>query len=332
MSGVNVSEDDSIKDCASGDYHHAPIIGYHRAPLSQKFGAPRQPNLVALTSVIEMLAPYDTPAAFVGLEAFSHIWLSWQFHHNYINKNGHANKASHASKNGHINKVDSSFRAQVRPPRLGGNEKIGVFASRSMYRPSGLGLSVVKLERVEVVEGRVLLIISGADMIDGTPIIDIKPYVAYSDAVDDAESGFAPTAPTLLDVTMTESAHEQFMTLINVEQVNIKQSDNANNKNNDTNSGTENAALLFIDSMNSINLTNSLNSRDGLVHKVQKQLLESDIDSIKALIAQDPRPAYRRTEISTLFVMRYKSVDVSFQLIESGQLQIMAVVEVNETL
>ena len=342
MSGDNVLEDNvleddksegnALKDCTSEGYHHAPIIGYHRAPLSQKFGAPRQPNLVALTSVIEMLAPYNTPAAFVGLEAFSHIWLSWQFHHNNLHKNGHTNKASHANKNDHINKADSSFRAQVRPPRLGGNEKIGVFASRSMYRPSGLGLSVVKLERVQVVEGRVLLIVSGADMIDGTPIIDIKPYVAYSDAVDDAESGFAPTAPTLLDVTMTESAYEQFMTLINVEQVKIKKSDKANNKNNDTNSGTENAALLFIDSMNSINLTNSLNSRDGLVHKVQKQLLVSDIDHIKELIAQDPRPAYRRTEINTAFVMRYKSIDVSFQLLESGQLQIMAVVEVNENL
>ncbi len=146
---------------------------------------------------------------------------------------------------------------------------------------------------------------------------------AYSDAVDGAESGFAPTAPTLLDVTMTESAYEQFMTLINVEQVNIGQSDKANNKNNDTNSGTENAALLFINS------TNSLNSRDGLVHKVQKQLLVSDIDHIKELIAQDPRPAYRRTEINTAFVMRYKSIDVSFQLLESGQLQITTVVEVD---
>lgn len=331
MSSINVSEGEAIEDCELESYHQAPIIGYHRAPLSQKFGAPRQPNLVALTSVIEMLAPYDTPAAFVGLEAFSHIWLSWQFHHNNLHKNGHANKASHASKNGLINKADSSFRAQVRPPRLGGNEKIGVFASRSMYRPSGLGLSVVKLERVEVVEGRVLLIISGADMIDGTPIIDIKPYVAYSDAVDDAESGFAPTAPTLLDVTMTESAHEQIMALINVEQVNIEQVKikKSNNKNNDTNSGTENAALLFINSMNSTNSTNSLSSRDGLVHKVQKQLLVSDIDHIKELIAQDPRPAYRRTEINAAFVMRYKSVDVSFQLLESGQLQITTVVEVD---
>ncbi|MEN2751431.1 tRNA (N6-threonylcarbamoyladenosine(37)-N6)-methyltransferase TrmO [Psychrobacter sp. FBL11] len=306
MSGDNAlegdkSEGNALEDCTSEGYHHAPIIGYHRAPLSQKFGAPRQPNLVALTSVIEMLAPYNTPTAFVGLEAFSHIWLSWQFHHNYLSK------ASHANKNGHINKTQDSFRAQVRPPRLGGNEKIGVFASRSMYRPSGLGLSVVKLERVEVVEGRVLLIIRGADMIDGTPIIDIKPYVAYSDAVIEAKSGFAPTAPALLDVTMTESAYEQFMTLINVEQVKIGQSDKTNHQD----VGTKNATV------------------SSVVCKMQSQLLISDIDSIKALIAQDPRPAYRRTEINAAFVMRYKSVDVSFQLLESGQLQITAIVEVN---
>ncbi|OLF36216.1 MULTISPECIES: tRNA (N6-threonylcarbamoyladenosine(37)-N6)-methyltransferase TrmO [unclassified Psychrobacter] len=290
-----------LESYALESHHHAPIIGYHRAPLSQKFGAPRQPNLVALTSVIEMLAPYDTPAAFVGLEAFSHIWLSWQFHHNYLSK------ASQVNENGHINKADSNFRAQVRPPRLGGNEKIGVFASRSMYRPSGLGLSVVKLERVEVVQGRVLLVISGADMIDGTPIIDIKPYVAYSDAVDDAESGFAPTAPVLLDVTITESAHEQFLTLINVEQVKIGQSDTTNHQD----VGTNNATV------------------SSMVCKIQSQLLISDIDSIKALIAQDPRPAYRRTEINTAFVMRYKTVDVSFQLLKTGQLQITAIVEVD---
>lgn len=310
MSNDNGSENNTSEYCASEACHRAPIIGYHRAPLSQKFGVPRQPNLVALISVIEMLAPYDTPAAFVGLEAFSHIWISWQFHHNYLSK------ASQVNENGHIDKAASSFRAQVRPPRLGGNEKIGVFASRSMYRPSALGLSVVKLERVEVVEGRVLLIISGADMIDSTPIIDIKPYVAYSDAIDGAKSGFAPTAPTLLDVTMTESASEQFVTLVSKDQF-----DKSDYKNNDINSGTENAALFFIETINTI---------DALVHKIQKQLLASDIDVIKALIAQDPRPAYRRMEINTAFVMRYKSVDVSFQLIESGQLQITQMIKVGQ--
>ncbi|WP_413520032.1 tRNA (N6-threonylcarbamoyladenosine(37)-N6)-methyltransferase TrmO [Psychrobacter glacincola] len=268
--------------------HIAPIIGYHHAPLSQKFGAPRQPNLAALTSIIEMIAPYDTPAAFVGLEDFSHIWVSWQFHHNYQHKDKQTNKD------------DSSFRAQVRPPRLGGNQKIGVFASRSMYRPSALGLSVVKLEQIEVVEGRVLLIISGADMIDGTPIIDIKPYVAYSDALLDIKSGFAPAAPHLLEVVITELAYEQFVQII----------DKQHNYNK-----TENAA-------------NEKPTVEGVIYETQKQLLISDFDNIKALIAQDPRPAYRRKEINTLFVMRYKSIDISFQLIYSGELQITAVVEI----
>ncbi|WP_413786804.1 MULTISPECIES: tRNA (N6-threonylcarbamoyladenosine(37)-N6)-methyltransferase TrmO [Psychrobacter] len=285
-------------------YHHAPMIGYHRAPLSQKFGAPRQPNLVALTSIIEMIAPYDSPAAFAGLDAFSHIWISWQFHHNYTNKDTH------------IGKSGTGFRAQVRPPRLGGNQKIGVFASRSMYRPSALGLSVVKLESIEVVEGRVLLIISGADMIDGTPIIDIKPYVAYSDALSNAKSGFAPTAPDLLEIIITESAYEQFMTLVDAGRC------DKNDNDNDNGTETENK-----NNKKAIHAKN--NSVATLIQQMQEQLLISDIETIKALIAQDPRPAYRRAEINTPFVMRYKSVDVSFQLIESGQLQIMAVVKVS---
>ncbi|WP_201615366.1 tRNA (N6-threonylcarbamoyladenosine(37)-N6)-methyltransferase TrmO [Psychrobacter sp. JCM 18902] len=283
-------------------YHHAPMIGYHRAPLSQKFGAPRQPNLVALTSIIEMIAPYDSPAAFAGLDAFSHIWISWQFHHNYTNKDTH------------IGKGGTGFRAQVRPPRLGGNQKIGVFASRSMYRPSALGLSVVKLESIEVCDGRVLLIISGADMIDGTPIIDIKPYVAYSDALSNAKSGFAPTAPDLLEIIITESAYEQFMTLVDAGRCDKNDNDNGTETENKNNK-------------KAIHAKN--NSVATLIQQMQEQLLISDIEIIKALIAQDPRPAYRRAEINTPFVMRYKSVDVSFQLIESGQLQIMAVVKVS---
>ena len=285
-------------------YHHAPMIGYHRAPLSQKFGAPRQPNLVALTSIIEMIAPYDSPAAFAGLDAFSHIWISWQFHHNYTNKDSH------------IGKSGTDFRAQVRPPRLGGNQKIGVFASRSMYRPSALGLSVVKLESIEVCDGRVLLIISGADMIDGTPIIDIKPYVAYSDALSNAKSGFAPTAPDLLEIIITESAYEQFMTLVDAGRC------DKNDNDNDNGTETENK-----NNKKAIHAKN--NSVATLIQQMQEQLLISDIEIIKALIAQDPRPAYRRAEINTPFVMRYKSVDVSFQLIESGQLQITAVVKVS---
>lgn len=269
--------------------HRAPIIGYHRAPLTQKFGAPRQPNLVALTSAIEMIAPYDTPAAFIGLEAFSHIWVSWQFHHNYL------------AKDNRINKTDDHFRPQVRPPRLGGNQKIGVFASRSMYRPSGLGLSVVKLERIEIAEGRVLLFISGADMIDATPIVDIKPYVVYSDAIMYANSGFAPTAPESLAVEITEVAYQQFMHLI----------------------GSRQADKSINDAFNTEPVTVSEH-----IHQIQNQLFVSDMNAIKALIAQDPRPAYRRYDTNTSFVMRYKSVDVSFCLLESGALQITAIVDV----
>ncbi len=266
--------------------HTAPIIGYHRAPLSQKFGAPRQPNLVALPSVIEMIAPYDNPAAFIGLEAFSHIWLSWQFHHNF--------KPKHALNAQDQSSAASTFRAQVRPPRLGGNQKIGVFASRSMYRPSNLGLSVVKLERIEVIENRVLLMISGADMIDGTPIIDIKPYVAYSDAYGDAISGFAPTEPKLLVVKVTDIAQDQFEKMMN--------SDSLDEKATPTLTAT--------------------------IDEVQQQLIAADMDYIKNLIAQDPRPAYRRDELNSSFVMRYKSVDVSFMQITLGELHITLIARV----
>lgn len=154
-----------------------PIIAYHRSPLVQKFGSPRQPNLVDVASVIEFVAPFDTPAAFVGIEKFSHLWVMWQFHHN---------------------KPQENFRPQVRPPRYGGNEKVGVFATRSMYRPSALGLSVVRLSKVEIFNDRIRLHIIGADMIDGTPIVDIKPYLPFADCISEAVSGE-------IDLPMTKS-------------------------------------------------------------------------------------------------------------------------------
>ena len=274
--------------------HSAPIIGYHRAPLSQKFGAPRQPNLVALHSIIEMIAPYDNPAAFIGLEDFSHIWLSWQFHHNYVRKKGQYN-ADPAQQTDELN-VDNKpvFRAQVRPPRLGGNQKIGVFASRSMYRPSNLGLSVVKLERIEIIDGHALLLISGADMIDGTPIIDIKPYVAYSDAHNNAISGFALTMPEPLVIKVSDVAHAQFKQIVN--------NDLLNNKAKSTLATT--------------------------IDRIQQHMIAADIDCIRALIAQDPRPAYRKEELNSHFVMRYKSVDISFTQLILGELQIYSIIKV----
>lgn len=154
-----------------------PIIAYIRSPYREKFGIPRQPNLVQVQSRIEMIAPYNNPLAFDGIAYFSHLWLIWQFHENK-------------------NQQQQQFRPQIRPPRLGGNQKIGVFASRSMYRPAPLGLSVVRFVGIEQDnQGKLFLIVEGADLLDGTPIIDIKPYLAYADSIENAQSGYAQQQP-----------------------------------------------------------------------------------------------------------------------------------------
>lgn len=165
-----------------------PIIGIMRSPYVEKFGIPRQPNLVQVESFIEMLAPYNVMDAFEGIEEFSHLWLIWQFHDN---KNQQ--------------QLDK-FRPQVRPPRLGGNKKIGVFATRSMYRPAPVGLSVVQLKQVKKVGNTVRVYVTGSDLLDGTPILDIKPYIQYSDAVLDAQSGYAQDRPVVKQVRWSEHA------------------------------------------------------------------------------------------------------------------------------
>lgn len=164
-----------------------PIIGIMKSPYKEKFGIPRQPNLVNVESYIEMQPPYNDQLAFEGIEAFSHLWLVWQFHDNK-------------------NQDKTQFRPQVRPPRLGGNQKIGVFATRSMYRPSPIGLSVVQLKEVKKVGKSVRVYVTGSDLLDGTPIIDIKPYIQYSDAVVDAQSGYAQKEPARKKVIWSEEA------------------------------------------------------------------------------------------------------------------------------
>lgn len=167
-----------------------PIIGYMHSPYKEKFGIPRQPNLVQVESYIEMTGPYNDLLAFEGIEEFSHLWLVWQFHDNK-------------------NQQSQQFRPQVRPPRLGGNQKIGVFATRSMYRPSPIGLSVVKLKEVKKVGKSVRVYVSGSDLLDGSPIIDIKPYIQYSDAVIDAQSGYAQDEPSRKSVMWSKDAEQQ---------------------------------------------------------------------------------------------------------------------------
>ena len=145
-------------------------IAYIHTDLPTKFGVPRQCGLVkALKGRIVFAAKYREPEALRGLEDFTHIWLIWQF--------------SHA--------VRDEWSPTVRPPRLGGNIRMGVFATRSPFRPNFLGLSCVRLEKVDLAgrEGPELLV-SGVDLMDGTPIFDIKPYVPYSDSHPEAQGGF----------------------------------------------------------------------------------------------------------------------------------------------
>ncbi|WP_436912830.1 tRNA (N6-threonylcarbamoyladenosine(37)-N6)-methyltransferase TrmO [Acinetobacter schindleri] len=164
-----------------------PVIGIMKSPYKEKFGIPRQPNLVEVEAYIEMQGLYNDLLAFEGIEEFSHLWLLWQFHDNK-------------------NQENSKFRPQVRPPRLGGNQKIGVFATRSMYRPSPIGLSVVKLKEVKKVGKTVRVYVTGSDLLDGTPIVDIKPYIHYSDAVMEAQSGYAQEEPVRKYVVWSEQA------------------------------------------------------------------------------------------------------------------------------
>ena len=181
-----------------------PIIGYMNSPYREKFGIPRQPNLVQVESYIEMEVPFNDPLAFEGIEEFSHLWLIWQFHDN---KNQHD---------------QAKFRPQVRPPRLGGNKKIGVFATRSMYRPAPIGLSVVQFKKIQKVGKSVRLYVMGSDLLNGTPIIDIKPYIHYSDALTEAQSGYAQNEPVRKTVRWSIEAEGQKQTLLMKQHIDLQ--------------------------------------------------------------------------------------------------------------
>ena len=150
-------------------------IGHIKSDFSEKFGIPRQSGLVnELKAQIVFEDEFNDINAFKGLEGFSHIWLIWKF-----------------SKS-----VKEKWSPQVRPPRLGGNKYMGVFATRSPFRPNPIGLSCVKLEGIEKTkEQGVILHIAGADLLDGTPIFDVKPYIPYADSYPYALGGFTDETP-----------------------------------------------------------------------------------------------------------------------------------------
>jgi tRNA-Thr(GGU) m(6)t(6)A37 methyltransferase TsaA len=144
-------------------------IAYIHSPFPEKFGIPRQSGLADTRAEIVLESEYASAEAVRGLEGYNYIWIIWQFSAN-------AGKPWHPT---------------VRPPRLGGNTRVGVFATRSPFRPNPLGLSSVHLDAVSCDNGKVTLHVSGADLMDGTPIVDIKPYLPYADCVEGAKGGFA---------------------------------------------------------------------------------------------------------------------------------------------
>ena len=144
------------------------IIGRIYTEFPDKFGLPRQSGLAPIRGRIVFDPPYNSPDAFRGIERFSHIWLLWRF-----------------------DGFEGAFSPTVRPPRLGGNARVGVFATRSPNRPNPIGMSVLRLVQVEYTDEGVVLAVEGVDMMSGTAVYDVKPYLAYADSVPSAEGGFA---------------------------------------------------------------------------------------------------------------------------------------------
>jgi len=164
-------------------------IAYIETCYGEKFGVPRQSGLVDEAWGKLVFEPgYRDVEALRGLESFSHLWLVFIFHQT----------------------MRDDWKPTVRPPRLGGNEKVGVFASRSPFRPNPIGLSCVKLESIDIShKDAPILHLRGVDLVTGTPILDIKPYIPYSDSLPDAHGGFAHDAPVRMSVHWQEGIGEQ---------------------------------------------------------------------------------------------------------------------------
>ena len=207
-------------------------VGRVHSPYREKFAIPRQPGLVsAAQSHIDLLGDCNREEILRGIEGFSHVWLSFVFHE----------------------AIKDDWKPMVRPPRLGGNKKVGVFASRSPFRPNPMGLSVVKLEGISEHKysgqaNQWRLHFSGGDLLHGTPILDIKPYIPYADALPDASGGFAGAAPDdqiavefhpelLIALEAAEQQHPSFALLI--KQVLAQQPEPAYHKPSDREYGVQ---------------------------------------------------------------------------------------------
>ena len=168
-------------------------IGRVVSPFDGKFGAPRQPGLVpSATGTIRFFPPWNQPEAFRGLEGFSHLWILFL-----------ADRIP----------ADKPPSITVRPPRLGGNTRLGVFATRSLFRPNPIGLSLVELRAIRVENGLASLEVGGLDLADGTPVLDVKPYLPYVESRPEATGGFASEPPEPVTVALASQA-EAFLDAI----------------------------------------------------------------------------------------------------------------------
>lgn len=166
-------------------------IGFIRSPYKEKFGIPRQSSLAdAARAELVLVPPYDQPDAVRELGSFSHVWIQFVFHQT----------------------VARGWTPLVRPPRLGGNTRVGVFASRSTHRPNPIGLSLVELIEVDTRHG-VRLVLAGADLMDGTPVLDVKPYLPFVESRPAARSGFVDGPPPQLAVDWSEQARRDLAAL-----------------------------------------------------------------------------------------------------------------------
>ncbi|ADO49782.1 tRNA (N6-threonylcarbamoyladenosine(37)-N6)-methyltransferase TrmO [[Enterobacter] lignolyticus] len=149
-------------------------IGVIRSPYKEKFAVPRQPGLVkSCGGELHLIPPYNQPDAVRGLEAFSHLWVLFIFHQT----------------------MEGGWRPTVRPPRLGGNARMGVFATRSTFRPNPIGMSLVELKGIRCQKESVVLELGSLDLVDGTPVVDIKPYLPFAEALPEAKASYAQLAP-----------------------------------------------------------------------------------------------------------------------------------------
>ncbi|MEK9496654.1 tRNA (N6-threonylcarbamoyladenosine(37)-N6)-methyltransferase TrmO [Photorhabdus sp. P32] len=177
------------------DFHFTQI-GVIHSPYKEKFAIPRQPGLIEDGGgKLVLIPPYNQPDAVRGLEQFSHLWVIFIFHQT----------------------MEGGWKPMVRPPRLGGNAKMGVFATRSTFRPNPIGMSLIELKGIEYKKGQVTLELGSLDLVDGTPVIDIKPYLPFAECQPHAVAGFAQQSPaTDMEVIFLPAAEQQLISVQNI--------------------------------------------------------------------------------------------------------------------